>query len=281
MSLLVALALGLLVVSAAGAVLVATRRAHGVHDAAARLQETGQLALAVLGAHIRRAGFAERTPDVASRQTFFARFGEPAILGCAGGYFAVLDPVAPADCIADPAGNDALLLRHQALPDPADPFARIPGYLSTTGDGADCLGQNPDASGRVVAASLFRVQGTSLSCMGNGNPGSLQPMFAGIEQLRLRYSVDISGDGSADAHLSADDPYLSSLAGWERVLAVEVCLVARSDEAPASGARVGYTDCAGEARNALDGRLRRTFQAVFQIPNRADAQAMVREGGVP
>ncbi len=279
--LLVALALGLMVAGACGALFVGSKRTHRLHDASARLHENGRLALDLLGRHLRHAGFVERTPRPATLVGFRQRFGIPPLLGCSAGAPDGVFAIAPDACEVDPIDNDALLVRYQVAPDPADGAAVLPPYDATSGAGADCLGQSVADAGNLFATSLFRIRAGSLACMGNGNPGRWQPLFAGAEQLRLQFGFDADGDGSVDAYVPAADSRLGNVAAWDRIHAVDVCLLFRSDDAVLGDEAQSVVDCDGAARVSADGRLRRVFRTTFFLPNTRDSTSMVRDTPLP
>jgi len=279
--LLVAVALGLVVAAACAALFVESKRTHRLQEASARLHENGRLALELLGRHLRHAGFVERTPLPATLLDFRERFGTPALLGCDGGSPVGVSVVTPDACVVDPDGNDALVVQHQALPDPVDVAAALPPYDATSGAGADCLGQSVADSGKLFATSLFRIRAGSLACMGNGNPGRWQPLFAGAEQMRLRFGFDVDGDGSVDAYVPASDGRLGDTSAWDRIHAVDVCLVFRSEDAVLGDEAQSVVDCDGEARVSTDGRLRRLFRTTHFVPNTLASTAMRRDDPVP
>lgn len=276
---LVALALGLALIAAAGVSFVAAGATHRLHDAAARVHESGSVAFELLSRHLRSAGFAEVTRDPRTHADFSSRFGALPILGCAGGYPDSVAAADPGSCVPDPDGNDAFLVRHQALPDPLDPDARLPAYDAATGVGADCLGQGPGVS--IVATSVFRVANGALSCMGSGNPGRWQPVVAGVEQMRLRFGADVDGDGAVDGYLPAGDARLAAASAWVRVRTVDVCLLVRVDDRVVTDAATALRDCDGTPRGAADGRLRRVFRSTLAVPNGDPETAVVRHGAVP
>jgi len=108
----------------------------------------------------------------------------------------------------------------------------------------------------------------SLACNGNGvstASNSYYPMVAGIDQLRFYYLVRASDAASsqfqrADA-LAATD--------WPNVVAVRVCLLARSLQAAKLQGSTSYTikDCDDADQTFTDGVERRIFSQVFALKN--------------
>lgn len=129
----------------------------------------------------------------------------------------------------------------------------------------------PTASGRTI--STF-----GLACRGIGSAAPMYQMLVpGIEQLRIRYGLrDASGmrattyvdaKGASDAGtITVND---ESMTGWERVVSVQVCVVARSlTETRFRGAGAETRlDCDG-ATLPNDGVQRRRFMQVFAVKNR-------------
>ncbi|HET8869686.1 MAG TPA: PilW family protein, partial [Aquabacterium sp.] len=115
-----------------------------------------------------------------------------------------------------------------------------------------------------------------LGCQGNA-AATYQSLVPGIEQLRIRYGlrdasapratqyVDANAAGAAGAITVDDQTYQ----GWQRVVSVQVCLVARSLTATrfrGAGAETRL-DCDD---NTLpnDGVQRRRFIQVFALKNK-------------
>ncbi|MDZ7937928.1 MAG: PilW family protein [Rhodoferax sp.] len=186
----------------------------------------------------------------------------------------------------------------------------IPELDSTTtfSSGYDCLRQavskDPNnaaqmATGRPryisnrfgLVANNYTVQGPgstdrsvstmSLGCNGNGvavETTTYQPMFEGLADMAFRYGVH-SGTGSLSPdqyHTAAEVtalPVAGGKTGWQRVTAVNVCILMRTLEngrtADAVGTNRSYPDCRGNTvEYAADDRtIYKRFDRIFAIRN--------------
>lgn len=107
----------------------------------------------------------------------------------------------------------------------------------------------------------------SLACNGNGTAAAsdvYQPMIAGIDQLRFYFLVatDTTGRYRRANAVGTD---------WSRVVAVRVCLLARSLQSAKLQGSESYTinDCDGTATSYTDGLERRIFTQVFALKNQS------------
>lgn len=175
-----------------------------------------------------------------------------------------------ADCLRQDAANDATT-------------NNIPGNVRR--NAAHGTGNTPSAnlvpqqplfvSNRyTLVAQPLQMEGQtintfSLACNGNGTADSdsgYQPMAQGIEQLRFFYLVRDSAANTtsyqrADAVAAAD---------WGNVLAVRVCLVARTLQTARLQGSTPYmmNDCDDTIRNYADGIDRRVFSQTFAVKNK-------------
>jgi type IV pilus assembly protein PilW len=136
----------------------------------------------------------------------------------------------------------------------------------------------------TLATTTFSIEnqtiGTfSLTC--NGNRGlAYQPSIAGIEQLQFRYGVFTDSTTLQPSRFYAADAMAAlgsinvggvSKDAWARVVAVEVCLVARGLQASklrgASNAILPYVNCAGTSVTPTDTLARRTYRKIFALRN--------------
>lgn len=110
----------------------------------------------------------------------------------------------------------------------------------------------------------------SLACNGNGTAvanNGYQPLIQGIEQLRFFFKVNIGiGTESSSSYLRANAIAADQ---WANVVAVRVCLLARSlQTARLQGAQAfNVSDCDGTNRIFNDGVDRRVFSQVFAVKN--------------
>jgi type IV pilus assembly protein PilW len=125
----------------------------------------------------------------------------------------------------------------------------------------------------------------SLYCFGNGKNGTPQPLVENIEDLKFTYGVAqaTGNDGVVAGYLSASqietDPSMASLTSslerWKRVVAVRICVLARSEaNITNSNTSSQYVDCEGNLKtNTTDLRLRRAYFATVSLRNRLPSQS--------
>lgn len=243
--LLVALIIGLLVVLAAVASLLGTRRTALTGGDVNELHEGSALAMRMLGQQIRQAGYFPIDP---SESSFYFDAGKPTGLADEPAFFAVKGREARAK-----AGNDTLKVGYAPSPD----------YFK------DCLGQRAKdytptdpANGANVRliTSEFSVSGGVLRCRGSGN-STAQPIVSGVERFDVQYGLAAGTDDDRVArYVTADE-----VADFVRVRTVRVCLqLAGTSRSNPSGS---YVDCDGSRQSSSDGRLRRVYTTVFALRN--------------
>ncbi|WP_323121786.1 PilW family protein [Burkholderia alba] len=242
---LIAMALGLMIVGAAFSLYRSQRMAYTLAADAARLRDAGHASLMLIAPQIQMAGFAPLDAPTAR--------AAPGLFGCARGR-----PGGPdANPVCDPlaSGSDGLLVRYVG--------DSISTWPTAAGQASDCLGQGvggADAGTLIVNRYYARTSASTgepeLYCEGNGRPGVAQPLVEGVERLRLRYRLH-GGDGWMDAALLP-------AGGWADVVAVELCVQVRG--AP-TGRPVRYVDCLGRAVAAPDTRPRLVLRRQVAIRN--------------
>lgn len=254
LEMMIATVLGL-VVTAGAVVLYRSQRAAFVSASdAARIEETGIGALTLLGQQIQMAGF---TPaDTASPPSANA---PAALFGCSGARPIGADDVPGCEALAS--HSDGIVIRYVG-----DVVSTWP---SASGQPTDCLGQavGGGAAGTAPVVNRFYAKTSAstgepeLYCEGNGKVGYGQPVFEGVERLRIQYwlaNVQQAFDASA---LTPDQ--------WARVVAVDLCVLVRG--APL-GQRVRYVDCDGASGTGSDTRARQAFWRRVAVRNGAGVQ---------
>jgi type IV pilus assembly protein PilW len=307
--LMVAVAVGLLVVATVASAFVGGVGTFRFSDGLAEVADTGQVTMQLIGDSVRQAGYGEivgsemtlGAGDVNSlrSQTLFANGAH--LRGCSGARMqddTSANPVCAAAVAAD-ANFDTLFVRFQG--DAVIPPAQSPIN--------DCLGVAvpmealPNghlgaarATERPMVQNVYFVQGGRLMCRGNGRAtaatafAAAGELVSNVEQFKVFYGFDdVRYDGgNVDAGGSMrslrDANFLNGLPAdrnaWDFVLSVHVCLVVRAAPAKGAGlaAATGFVRCpqtAAEAagapivQNATDGVLRRTYSQVFVVRARA------------
>jgi type IV pilus assembly protein PilW len=299
--LMIAMAVSLVLVLAATSMYLATRESQRNIDQASSAHEAASYTLRTLGRELMNAGFfpaartasAEQVNVLSGYTNITTRaaydFG---IFGCEGASF---DPAA-GTCGTATAGAPDTLVVSYFTDDAMD---------ASIGHRTDCTGSDvgnaavntarvggggasvPPALPLFVAnhytltATSMSIEGRtvstrSLSCNGNGSgTAAYQAMLAGLDDLQFTYAV--YGDSSRVPQRFYTATEVNSLANvvidgetlrpWARVVAVRVCVIARTYETSAAISEGRYEDCNGNLQ-AGDRSLRKTYVQVFGVRNR-------------
>lgn len=231
---LVAMALGLLILLAIASIYVGSRQTFRMQDDNARLQETGRYALEVLGRSIRQAGFWNMPISPVATAT---AFGGTAITGTNGAAGAA----------------DTLTVQYDGL----------------TGD-RDCEGNALAAN--AVVQDAYRLNNSELQCDGNAD-GTVdhQALVSDIEDVQILYGIDTNNDQSADQYSALPANWNQVVSARVCVQARSANSVNSAPQrflncggalGTASGAAAFTT------AGANDLRLRRVFVATYNLRNR-------------
>ncbi|MBC8638658.1 PilW family protein [Caballeronia sp. EK] len=235
----IALALGIVIVSASLALYRAQRVAFERATDAARIHDAGSIALDMLGQQIQMAGFASNLGPNADAPIF----------GCAQGRVVGADTAASCEALAS--HSDGVQIRYSA--------DVVSTWASSGGVPTDCIGQTvADAfvTNRFYAKASSSSGEPELYCEGGGRQA--QPVVEGIERLRVTYWL--TGSPSAlDASAVARER-------WRDAYAADICVLVRGF-ATQTKRRTNYVDCTGAPAFADDGRARQTFWRRVAIRN--------------
>ncbi len=295
--LLVAIALGLLILLGVGTLYLNANQTTRVLSNRATAEETGQIALSLLGSSIRRAGFSEIVArELPQNFRDNMLYGGPSLRACRNARFTALTDTNFACDTATAGAPDSIAIWYQADNVIASPQGAIP----------DCLGFTPPQqavintalaprapSGQIpVARNEFYVAGDQLRCRNNAATPVDQPLLAGVEDLKVFFGFDDAGyaanrhDGlrpdattlrTAAEINSMAAPLLANATAWDFVVNVHVCVLVRSAEVGVtSQAAAPYIPCpqtVAEASDpssisavtATDGVLRRAVSQVFAV----------------
>lgn len=249
LELMIAAALGLVVVAGAVSMYRSQRAAFVRATDALRIHDAGMTALALIAAQVRMAGFVPA--DMESADTSAGLFG------CSGAR--AVGTFESRSCESLASGSDSIAVRYIG--------DMISTWPSSTGRPTDCLGQSvtTDAAGsdpqRIPIVNRFHARTGSadepeLYCDGSGRSGVAQPLVEGVEGLRVRYWLR---DAPSALDASAVAP-----GQWQQIVAVDLCVLVRG--APL-GRRTRYVDCDGVSMLATDTRVRQAFWRRVAVRN--------------
>lgn len=303
--LLVGLVIGIVLSLAAAALYLGTREATRGSQAITDVNETGKIALDMIGREIEKAGFypSDFGNDVVTANAYAGSFRNTkditksafnsGLFGCDG---ATYDPVTKA-CGATTNGNpDSIVVNYFASPE----F----GADSLLGNTNDCnrnkVSDDADNATRkaaglplyvsnrfgIVAATNYKdndgntVTAKSLGCHGNGKEAATaQPALQGIDDLVIRYGIYTAAgtDQSPTNFMTATQvdgqPTVDGRTGWQRVTAVNVCVIVRSLGNDRMSDKAGsvrtYNDCRGQTLTLPSENrfVYKRFQRVYAVRN--------------
>ena len=295
---LIGLVIGLVVSLAALALYLALNDSSRVSRAAGDVNETGRLALEILGRELQQAGFYPAQFPAGADPTLTSTIGEyfngkrgqhkafdSGLYGCDG---APYDPATMACGTRRDNAPDAIVFNHFAEPARAFDCNRRP--VSTDPDNAARVATRMPlfVSNRFVLMPLVAkdakgAESTTrvLACHGNGDKanGGFTTQLQGIEDLMIRYGLHsgTTTSQSPEQFLSASgvdaEPTVSGVGPWQRVTAVKLCILVRSAatvRATDKAAREpGIRDCRGAELkpDSPDHHLYKRFERVFAVRN--------------
>ncbi len=314
--LMVAMAIGLVLLSVVGAIFLSSRSTFVSSDQRGRVNEASRLVHDVIGSMTRQAGYVDVALTKSNYQAvtfedltdppFKPSTGVRALFACADGRIDFSGNQWA--CTANPtvAGrlpSDSIAFSYQSQP--AAAVVEGSGVKPFSGGiGGDCNGNNPMPSVAItstamptnlpIAVNEFYVgrgitttqNGQSviipeLYCRGNGEPLVPQPIAQGVEQLRTFFHIS-NGLGFAKTMRRVGASGVAATE-WGKVEAVDVCAVMLSPaRAGTAGAKLAglaydqYRDCDGIVRTSVDGRVRRATWYSFNLRNRTTTRVAVR-----
>lgn len=285
--LLVGLAIGLVLALVASATYLYSKQSFNSSTETSQLEENGRYAINMLTRYIQSAGYVMVDPLYPSPQGPI----DNKLRGCDFGF---KNPVAATtatltddlSCLAaTPAGS-----RRSAS---IAIFNETDAYVGSGGkfQGFDCVGNGavsiPVAGGTTIneTRSYFFVANTTvqtsngsvtmgqLSCLADGTIAGVpafqvQPLLPGIEQLAFSYLLPAAADPET-AQIATSATTVSAASQWPSVLAVEVCVLAKSVQPGGNDTNTAYTDCYGNAIAAVPGEVYRTFTSTVRLRNKS------------
>ena len=306
--LIISMAIGLVIVAGVASLYMSSSGISRTANQIGTVEQTGQLALLIIGEAVKQAGYGEIIGSDFSGQNQ-TLFDGAHIRGCTGQRFT--DPFGtPPDLSCSGAfTGDTLYVRFQARPVVAVMDAVEADRITTT----DCLAQaapnelvdptvlRPGSGvSRPMVTNVFFYDAAALTlnCLGSGG-GAAQVLLRDVVEFRVffrfdeaAYAIGASGDtnaapfGSSIRNAANAAPGINGLLGpvdpWNYVVSALVCITIRTNEMGVAATGVNNVPrcpaTAAEAETGLalttpttDGRIHRTFSKVFTIRTRATA----------
>jgi type IV pilus assembly protein PilW len=254
LEMMIAMMVGLIVTSGMVSLYRSQRQAFTQAADAASMRDAAMGALTLIGQQVQMAGF---VPIDTLQSRSSAPAGSvatvPALFGCSGARPVGTGNVPSCEPLAS--RSDGIVVRYIG--------DTISTWPTSAGQVTDCLGQGLGSAGAaelVVNRYYARPSGSTgepeLYCEGNGRAGVGQPLIEGIERLRFKYWLQ-----GASTPVDASSMAIEQ---WSRIVAVDVCVLARG--APTQR-RARYVDCDGTTMLAADRRMRQAFSRHVAVRN--------------
>ena len=289
--LLVAMAIGLVLLGALFAIFLGTSQGARQSDTVTRMGEDASIALETMARHIRMAAYsqpnilASLVSVVVNGQTVQQKdsnFSGAGVRACDGGFTRTTDPWDALECAKRPNASDAISIRYEGDNFNTEAIAGASGPVAT-----DCLSQGVETNATsaadtskqytLVESRFFINANSELACAGNAatNTGTVpfisQALVSGVEKMQLRYGL--AGDSVAtQVGYWGNAAEVDALGGttdqnWARVIAVRICLQMLSPK-PDQVSFVSFVDCDGITQTPTDKFLRRSFTTTVSVRNR-------------
>jgi len=273
--LLVSIALGILIMGIVVIVFLSTNLSSKAAQAQGRMNEDAQIALEMLAQEIRKAGYNPVRSNGAQNDLGQAGWG---IVACDTGFKdATVASMASLEC-NNSGTSSAIAVTYEGDIYSGKLTSATPAKL------LDCIGNGISGTGSYfIVQSRLDVDGNGLSCRGSGDLTQSQTLVDNIQSMHLRFAVsDPSQATSANAfgYLSATEintpvsalATFTSLQRWNKVLAVRICVVVRSESAVISdlagdGINPTYYDCDGNSIDITDGFFRKAYRTTVILRN--------------
>jgi prepilin-type N-terminal cleavage/methylation domain-containing protein len=292
--LMVSLAVGVMVMGAAAAAYLSISESQRSLTEKSYAAESARFAMETLGREIQNAGFypvnevPSLTPQSAVPMGSFATATEsnPAtspehlrspVFGCSGKKI-------------DATKTTSVCIAHTSYSPAVDADTVVASYYTDDnfgkdrGNNTDCARATPAAvsgsNGKLFFISnsytltpvTLKLEGNTiktfgLACAGSASPvNNYVPLITGIEQLRFSYLVQ----GETTAQFNSADSVLAN--EWNKVIAVKVCLVARSlQNVRLQVSSYSFKDCADATQTFATGIERKRYTQIFAVKNSAFA----------
>ena len=291
--LMVSLAVGVMVMGAAAAAYLSISESQRSLTEKSYAAESARFAMETLGREIQNAGFypinevtstSPLTPQSAVPIGSFATAAEsnPAtspehlrspVFGCSSKKI-------------DATKTTSVCVAHTSYSPAVDADTLVASYYTDDnfgkdrGNNTDCARATPAAvsgsNGKLFFISnsytltpvTLKLEGNTiktfgLACAGSASPvNNYVPLITGIEQLRLSYLVQ----SETTAQFKTADSVLAT--EWNKVIAVKVCLVARSlQNVRLQASNYSFKDCSDATQTFANGIERKRYTQIFAVKN--------------
>jgi type IV pilus assembly protein PilW len=295
--LMVSLAVGVMVMGAAAAAYLSISESQRSLTEKSYAAESARFAMETLGREIQNAGFypvnevtpiTTATPQSALPIGSFATAAESnpstspehlrsPVFGCSSKKI-------------DATKTTSVCVAHTSASPAVDADTLVASYYTDDdfgkdrGNNTDCARATPAAvagsNGKLFFISnsytltpvTLKLEGNTiktfgLACAGSASPvNNYVPLITGIEQLRLSYLVQ----GETTAQFKSANSVLAN--EWSKVIAVKVCLVARSlQNVRLQAGSYSFKDCADATQTFATGIERKRYTQIFAVKNSAFA----------
>ncbi len=293
--LMIALAIGLLVLASVSMAYVSASRTTRTSEMETQLNEDGVIALSIIQQQIQMAGYSGFTKVGTLDKPNFTGAG---VRGCSAAAFTstyvAFGSLGSTACAMTVSDGDGIIVRYEAdavnsvqtaASAPTNCLITTALKLPSEADGTKDYYQAENrffvkASGTSSGKPELRCAATSGSSASLTYPN--QPLLENVERMQLRYGVAATGeddDLQVVAYRTAseiDTLYASESADkrWKRVVSVKICLLMRSaDPMRDLAATATYVDCDGVKKTLAtpDGYLRRSFITTAALRSRLPA----------
>jgi type IV pilus assembly protein PilW len=275
--LLISMVLGMVIIGALVVMYTSGSSATRNAQAQGQMNEDAQMALAVVTQELRQAGY-NPVRSAGGLRNDLAQ-GDWNLFACDNGF---TDPallsIGALTLACGGGGGFSLAVAYE-------------GDLSTgkntlTGLPMDCIGNGVTAPPGItyyVMQSRLYIANSALVCRGNGNLAQVQVLAENIESMTANFAVTepVAGSKKVLGYLTASGlaaptyPALAALSlqsRWDRVVAVQLCVVVRSEnpvlqDVGSADTKPSYQNCAGADTDITDGRLRRAYRTTVMLRN--------------
>jgi type IV pilus assembly protein PilW len=280
--LLISITLGLVVVGTLMIMYLCGSQALRNVQAQGRMNEDAQMALTAVTHELRQAGYNPER-DASGTKNNLGQGGW-SLFACDKGFTSTTAAGRGMDALRcnNSGANFALAVVYEGdLNTGKNTEAGLP--MDCAGSGVQAM---PMSTGFYTMQARLYVEDNTLRCRGSGGDnssklGAAQTLAENIEGMTANFAVanpaeahnrNVRGYLTASGINTPIDPALAALSlrdRWNKVVAVQICIVVRSENPVLSdlGTTPSYQDCNGANVRINDGRLRRAYHATVLLRN--------------